>query len=131
MNISGGIGLYSGGDPKVWTSNAFQVPTVFTRGYNVQNVSPLSVPENLRQNVASAPSAVPIDIISPDFEIPSDWKASLHIDKTFDLDYGDIQLGRDYTVSFQYLYTATNAGFLWTNLAQTSLAATQPHRHRA
>ena len=126
MNISGGIGLYSGGDPKVWTSNAFQVPTVFTRGYNVQNVSPLSVPENLRQNVANAPSAVPIDIISPDFEIPSDWKASLHIDKTFDLDYGDIQLGRDYTVSFQYLYTATNAGFLWTNLAQTSLAATQP-----
>ena len=29
--FSGGYGLFSGGDPKVWTSNVFQVPTTFAR----------------------------------------------------------------------------------------------------
>ena len=126
LTVSGGVGLYSGGDPKVWTSNAFQVPTVFARGYNVQDVSPLSIPEDLRARVAGAQVAVPIDIISPDFEIPADWKASFRLDKTFDMSYGDIGLGTDYSLSFQYLYTSTDNGFIWTNLSQTSLASVQP-----
>ncbi len=124
--ISGGLGLFSGGDPKVWTSNAFQVPTVFSRLSRATNVSPLQVPAELIAQVGAATAGVPIDVISEDFEIPSDWKFSLRLDHTFDAIIGDWDLGEDYSLSLQYLLTATNNGFLWTNLAQTQLSDAQP-----
>lgn len=124
--FSGGFGLFSGGDPKVWTSNAFQVPTVFARLNNAQNVSPLSVPSELVARVGAASTGVPIDVISHDFEIPSDWKLSLRVDHTFDVVLGDLDLGDDFRLAVQYLRTTTNNGFQWRNLAQTELSETQP-----
>lgn len=61
--VSGGIGRFSGGDPKVWTSNAFQVPTVFSRTF-AAGVSPTSVPAELRAMVAAG-RPVAIDAIAP------------------------------------------------------------------
>lgn len=112
--LSGGFGLFSGGDPKVWTSNAFQLPTVFTSG-NFANTDPTVIPQQLLDNVANG-TPLPIDLISADFEIPSDWKASLRLEHGF-----DIGSSEDYTFTAQYLYTKTKDGFLWTNLAQTEL----------
>ena len=112
--LSGGFGLFSGGDPKVWTSNAFQLPTVFTRG-RFTNTDPTVIPQQLLDNVASG-TPLPIDLISPDFQIPSDWKASLRLEHGF-----DIGASEDYVFTAQYLYTQTKDGFLWTNLAQTAL----------
>ena len=124
--VTGGLGLFSGGDPKVWTSNIFQIPTVFARLSNAPNVSPLEVPAELLSRVGNATAGVPIDVISEDFEVPSDWKISLRVDHTFDLAFGDIDWGSDYTLVLQYLRTQTNNGFLWRNLAQTNLDETQP-----
>ena len=124
--VSAGFGLFSGGDPKVWTSNAFQVPTVFARQSNAQNVSPLSVPAELIARVGSASTGVPIDVIAENFEIPSDWKLSFRLDHTFDLVVGDVNLGENLEFSLQYLRTATNNGFQWRNLAQTELSDAQP-----
>ena len=122
--VSGGIGKFSGGDPKVWTSNVFQVPTVFARAV-ASDVSPMSVPDDLRAAVAAGRPAA-IDAIAPGFEVPSDWKASLRIERDFDLVLGGLDLGTGYTFTAQALMTWTGDGFLWTNYAQTRLAAAQP-----
>ena len=115
--VSGGIGRFSGGDPKVWTSNTFQVPTVFSR-VTASDVSPTSVPAELRAAVAAG-SPVAIDAIAPGFDVPSDWKASLRVEH-------DLDLGTGYTLTAQALVTWTGDAFLWTNYAQTRLAAAQP-----
>ncbi len=128
--ITGGVGLFGGGDPKVWTSNAFTPPVFFAQEFGVANTNPASgTPQSLldtiQLNDANGPG--PIDVISPDFETPSDWKASLRVDQEFDLDFsrfGFVNLGADYLVSLQALYAATNDGFAWENLSQTQLAET-------
>jgi len=125
--ISGGIGLYGGGDPKVWTSNAFTPPVFFAQQFNVAGTDPTAgIPASLlaaiQANNANAPG--PIDVISPNFKTPSDWKASLRIDHEFDMNFGGVDLGDGYNLSLQALYVATNNGFRWENLAQTQLAAT-------
>ncbi len=129
--VTGGFGLYGGGDPKVWTSNAFTPPVFFAQEFGVANTDPtLGTPPSLlaliTANDANAPG--PIDVIGPDFETPSDWKASLRLDQEFDLNFDQwgINLGEDYQASFQLLYTAQNKGFRWENLAATELASTQP-----
>ena len=50
--VTGGFGLFAGGDPKVWTSNAFQPLTVFERD-TFSNVDPTTVPAVLQANVAA------------------------------------------------------------------------------
>ncbi len=119
--VSGGIGLFAGGDPKVWTSNAFQPPTVFARLAQAVGVTPLAVPEALLQRVGAG-HAVPVDAIAEDFDTPSDWKASVRVQREVDLPGP----ARDISVTAQYLHTRTRDGFLWRNLAHTRLAAAQP-----
>ena len=119
--ISAGLGLFAGGDPKVWTSNAFQPPVVFARLSQATGITPFALPAALLERVAAG-TALPVDAIAEDFETPSDWKASVRVERGFDLPV----LGRDYTVTLQYLHTRTHRGFLWRNLAHTRLAAAQP-----
>lgn len=122
--LSGGFGLFSGGEPQVWISNAFQPPTVFA-STTLTGADVTSVPQSLQDTVAAG-TALPIDSISGDFKIPADWKASLKVDHTFDAKLLGVDLGSDYTVTAQVLYTRVDQGFLWTNLAQTDLAAALP-----
>lgn len=119
MTLTGGVGLFSGGDPKVWTSNAFQLPVVQASG-DFTNTDPRVVPQALIDQVALG-SPVPIDIIAPNFEIPSDWKFSLRFEQEFDIGESE-----DYAFTAQYLYTQPKDGFIWTNLAQTERADTLP-----
>ncbi|WP_273185780.1 TonB-dependent receptor [Hyphomonas adhaerens] len=128
--LTGGFGLFAGGDPQVWTSAAFTPPIFFESGtftgVNPSSGTPTALITAVQQNNANDPG--PIDIISPNFKTPSDWKASLRLDQRFDLNFDNfgVTLGDDYLVSFQALYAMTNQGFRWENLAQTRLAATQP-----
>ena len=119
--ISGGMGLFAGGDPKVWTSNAFQVPTSFARVYGT-NVNPRQVPQELIDQVAASGSGTPIDAIDPDFEVPSDWKFSIRAE--YDVEGMAVLDGSVLTV--QYLNSRPNNGFGWRNIAHTELAETQP-----
>ncbi len=114
--LTGGVGRFSGGDPKVWTSNAFQTPAVFASLSDVVNPDPTQIPQELLTAVAAG-TPLPIDVISEDFDIPSDWKASLRLEREF---------FDGYVATAQYLYTQTADGFLWRNRAQLDLAATQP-----
>lgn len=127
--VSGGLGLFAGGDPKVWTSNSFspffaEAPTTL-----FSNVSFDTIPQAQLNAVANTNLSTlqPIDVIDPSFDIPSDWKASVKVDQEFDLNFGDMfNFGSNYLVSAQILHTRVNKGFQWRNIAQTQLASTQP-----
>jgi hypothetical protein len=123
-SISGGFGLFAGGSPQVWVSNAFQPPTSLVSG-NFTNVDPRVIPQALLDQAAVAQTTV-IDVIDQDFDTPSDWKASLRFEQGFDLNFGAIQLGENYRFTAQYLYTNPKDGFRWKNLAQTDLADALP-----
>jgi outer membrane receptor for ferrienterochelin and colicin len=128
-NVTAGFGLFGGGNPAVWVSNAFTPPVFFAQAFNVAGADPTAgTPQALLDvitaNDANGPG--PIDIISPDFKSPSDWKASVRVDHTFDAQWGGFNFGSDWNISLQALYAATNNGFRWENLAQTQLAAALP-----
>jgi len=116
--VTGGFGLFSGGSPQVWISNAFQAPVVYASTFGTQTT--LDVPQGLIDYVgANAPSV--IDIIDPSFEIPADWRASLRVDQEFDLNFGGLNLGDNYLLTAQYLYSKSENAFAWQNLAQLEL----------
>jgi hypothetical protein len=124
--ISGGFGLFAGGNPQVWVSNAFQAPAVFVESENVTNADIFSVPQELLDQVASS-TPLPIDSIAEDFDIPSDWKASLRLEQEFDMDdFFGMDWGSNYLFTMQYLYTEARDGFTWRNLSQTNLSAALP-----
>lgn len=116
--ITGGLGIFAGGDPAVWTSNAYQVPAVFASG-NFSGVTGNSVPQALLDQVSNG-TALAIDAIDPNFEIPNDLKASLRVDQEFDMDFGAFNLGSGYLFSAQVLYTEAQKSFLWREAAQTN-----------
>lgn len=122
--VTGGVGLFAGGDPKVWVSNSFQPPTSLVTG-NFANVNPAQIPQELLDQARVANTTV-IDAIDDDFDTPSDWKTSIRVEQNFDARIGNLNLGEDYRVTAQYLYTWTKDGFLWRNLAQTDLPEALP-----
>lgn len=120
--ISGGFGLFAGGDPNVWFANTF-LPQNFVASGTFNNVDPRVVPQALRDTVAASnPNTLaPIDTIAPDFEIPSTWRASLTLQHEFDLNFGGFNLGRDYLFEAQVLHSSINQGYSWRNLPQFAL----------
>jgi len=124
-SVSGGFGLFAGGNPEVWISNSFQKPVFGAFAANVPNVDPRQIPQELLDQLAGG-TAVPIDIIDKDFDTPSDWKGSIRIQQGFDLNIGGLDLGDNYVVTGQFLYTKTKDGFHWQNLAQTDLTDALP-----
>jgi len=120
--VSGGVGLFAGGSPQVWVSNAFQAPTNSAFVPGVTDADIFNVPQANRDIVAAGGAGLPIDYIDKDFNIPSDWKASLRYERAFDLP----GIGENFRFTAQYLYTRTNDGFLWRNLAQLQRAESLP-----
>lgn len=119
--FSGGYGLFSGGDPKVWTSNVFQVPTTFARLYGVHDVSPTVIPHELIHRVEDS-QGTPIDVVDSNFRVPSDWKASLRAE----YEYQSSNFLNGSVLTAQYLGTSPNRGFGWRNLAHTEISETKP-----
>jgi len=122
--ISGGVGLFSGSNPTVWISNAYQ-PQIFSAfGSGLTGLDPTVVPQVLLDSVAASntSSQADIDLIDPNFKTPSTWKASLKWEQGFDANWGGVNLGDDYLFTAQYLYSKSKEGFRWENLAQTELA---------
>ncbi len=122
--ISGGFGLFAGGNPQVWISNAFQPPTTLEFGF-FEGVNPTQIPQELLDTVAASQTTV-IDVIDENFDTPSDWKASIRWEQRFNASIGNFDLGEDYRFTAQYLYSKTKDAFLWRNLAQTDLADALP-----
>lgn len=124
-SVSGGFGLFAGGNPEVWISNSFQKPTFGAFTSNITNADISQVPQVLLDQIAAG-TAVPIDFIGDDFDTPSEWKASLRLRQGFDLEIGGFDLGDNYVVTGQFLYSRTKDGFIWENVAQTERADALP-----
>jgi len=123
--VSGGFGLFAGGNPEVWISNAFQSPTFGAFAFQPGAVDLTQVPQELLDDVAQG-VAVPIDFIGENFDTPSDWKASLRFEQAFDLDFGNLDLGDDYLFTAQWLHVRSKDGFIWENIAQTERSDALP-----
>jgi hypothetical protein len=117
IEIHGGVGLFSGGNPNVWVSNNYSNNGVTLFEYRVRggmltdftypnsgNVF-FEVPQEGIDAVANAAGRGPVNAIDPDFGIPSEWKYSLGT--VINADFGSF-LGDDYLVQLDMLYSKTN-----------------------
>jgi len=105
LEVRGGFGLYSGGNPNVWIANNFQNDGITQIQVNERNIDlnnvPLSgagqplynVPSSLYDQVTNATGNSPVNSLDPNFKIPSEWKYAVGATYTFDNDLvlmGDI-----------------------------------------
>ncbi len=111
LEVRGGLGLYSGGNPNVWISNAYsndgivqvavreRVLTNFTNLFETPLIGggrPIfDIPQEMFDFVAAqdpnGPGGSGVNATDPDFDIPSEWKYSL---------------GATYVTEDEYIFTA-------------------------
>ena len=114
VNVQGGVGLFAGGDPVVWFSNAFSPLDTLASGTFTGITDFGSVPQDLLDLVDQNTGPFNFDHIDPDFNVPSIWKASLSLDRAFD--FGP--LGSDYLLGLSIAYSKVNDGAAFINRAQ-------------
>jgi outer membrane receptor protein involved in Fe transport len=139
FTLTGGFGLFAGGDPNVWLSNSYTNtglligsvncslagnPAVTTcpagalTGINAITGSPLVTPVVKGLNTASANTGAGItNVVDPNFKLPSTWKASLSFVKVFGLPY----IGDDWRFHGDFLYQAVQEGITWKDLGLTTV----------
>lgn len=79
--ISAGAGLFAGGDPVVWLSNAFQ-PPLFNASLPGQPVTDITqLPAGLTSTVALGGVPARVALIDPNYKIPYDIKGSLRLEQ--------------------------------------------------
>lgn len=120
ITVRGGVGLFAGGRPNVWISNAYTndgvtivaAPSIF----NQSNIDITSVPQAMKDSLSSGDgNTTPID---PNFKMPYDTRYSLA------LDYEDLNLGvlgDSWFASAEFIYTKKNREVAWTNLTKVAL----------
>ncbi|WP_444931142.1 carboxypeptidase regulatory-like domain-containing protein [Microbulbifer sp. SSSA002] len=110
LELHGGIGLYSGGNPNVWISNNYsnngvlQIEAQDRSGTSLFDMSwtdsgnPIyAVPQDLYDRVANSDGSVGgVNLMDPDFELPSIWKYALG---------GSYEFESGYLASIDYLYS--------------------------
>jgi hypothetical protein len=139
LTITGGFGLFAGGDPNVWLSNSYTNTGLLTgfancslvsngakppvainncaaaggptlTGINTLTGTPLVTPTVEGLNTASANSGAGItNFVDPNFKLPSTWKASLSFVKVFELPW----IGDDWRFHGDFLYQSVNEGITW------------------
>jgi hypothetical protein len=130
LNLRAGGGLYSGGTPAVWMSNnytndglrTFAVtctigrpnpacpnPNVIT-GFNGRDI-----PQAMKDAVAAGGGNGNVDVLDPNFKIPSVWKVGAGGDYALDIPgLGDY--GKDLELRANYTFTKVRAGVNWLDL---------------
>jgi hypothetical protein len=92
LEVRGGFGLYSGGNPNVWISNSYSNDGVRNIQESIKDVQILGadaityngsgqpgydIPQELFDEIGSGSSDSDTNVTDPNFEIPSEWKYSL------------------------------------------------------
>ena len=138
--LRGGFGLFSGGNPNVWLSNAWSndgVTNVQTRlsqsggnpaGSILDGSIPLTntgqpnvdVPQELYDEVAAAGpdngATRRLVILDPNYKQPSEWKIAFG--GTWQMPWWDIQM------DFDYLHTESNDAAIYVDLSQSIISTT-------
>ena len=147
LDLRAGVGLYSGGNPNVWIANNYSNNGVVLAEYfhdidfsNPDNAfypaggsifdathvadesgegrALFGIPETAFNHVANATSDGPVNVLDPDFDIPSEWKFA--VGATYDFDLPGI-FGQDYTVMADYLASQTKDGAAVVSLSSTQV----------
>ncbi|WP_372762287.1 carboxypeptidase regulatory-like domain-containing protein [Pseudoalteromonas sp.] len=128
LELRGGIGLYSGGNPNVWVSNSYSndgVRNIQVNQKNMQILGPNAVafngsgkpgydiPQDLYDAVGQGTADAGTNVTDPNFEIPSEWKFSLG---------GTYITEHDYVFNVDYLYTDKQDSAVIRNLANVKTA---------
>jgi carboxypeptidase family protein/TonB-dependent receptor-like protein len=121
LNLRGGVGLYSGGTPGVWMSNNYtndgiRVFSVTSRDAAVINgFNGKDIPMALQTAVMNGNGNGNVDVLDPDFRIPSVWKVGGGFDYSLDIpETGDY--GRGLEIRGNYTYTKVRDGVNWIDL---------------
>lgn len=100
LELRGGIGLYSGGNPNVWLANGYQndgVTQIQIEDRSPANIlnTPLSgagrplydIPQTYFDQVANATGDSAVNAVDPSFKLPSEWKYAFGGTYSFDSGY--------------------------------------------
>lgn len=118
LELHGGVGLYSGGNPNVWISNNYSNNGVIQIEANDYSGTPLfdmdwtgigapifDVPQSLYNQVASGDGSLGgVNMMDPDFEIPSVWKYALGGAMSLSLVIYSLQTISTATITMQPLF---------------------------
>ncbi|MDO6642083.1 carboxypeptidase regulatory-like domain-containing protein [Shewanella sp. 5_MG-2023] len=121
VTLRGGVGRFSGGSPTVWMSNSFS--TDGNRKLDLQGGwddawgTPdfANIPNEAQDGLVGGDGST--NSLDPNFELPSDWRASIGFDSTWD--FG--ALGQDWFVGGEFLYIQKENDVAWVELARREL----------
>ncbi|TNE36434.1 MAG: TonB-dependent receptor [Alphaproteobacteria bacterium] len=130
FTLRGGVGLFSGGNPNVWISNTYTNDGVTIVGFSapgacavpadyLENMDGYNIPQCVQDSLSQGNGSV--DLLDPDFEIPSEWKVSLGIDFTADLGNW---MGDGWNFTFDALFSDHRDPVLWQDLSMVPIGET-------
>lgn len=120
LTVRGGMGLFAGGRPNVWISNAYTndgVTIVYADALeDYAGADITKVPQEMQDALQQGDgNTTPID---PNFKMPYDTRYSI----AFDYDNLDLgPLGSGWFTSAEFIYTKKDREVAWTNLAKAPL----------
>jgi hypothetical protein len=140
LTVTGGVGLFSGGNPGVYTYDSYTNPgnLLGTKNYNCSvvncatqgltgagtsaliGVTGSSIPANVQADITSIANAGAgtANALDPHFKPPSVWKASISIVKDIDFsDYANTKyLGDGWRLHADFLAAKTQETVLWQDI---------------
>ena len=101
--VRGGAGLFAGGSPNVWLSNAFSndgviIDSTFVPG-PIANVDGYNIPADVQAQLSSGDGNV--NATDPNYDLPSVWKFNVAVDHSLNLG----PLGDDWEVSLEAIWS--------------------------
>ncbi|WP_290485697.1 TonB-dependent receptor domain-containing protein, partial [Idiomarina sp. UBA3162] len=129
VTLRGGLGRFYGGVPNVWYSNPFTKDGItlvaansdFINDYFANSSDPADftqVPQAIQDSLQQGAGST--NYIDPNFELPSDWRAQLAADYSFDIP----MVGDDFRATTSFLYVRKQDESVWLNTALTPVDTT-------
>ncbi len=119
LNLRAGAGLYSGGTPNVWVSNSYTNNGVNIDGTfegddaTLDGFDGRNIPESVQSQLK--PGDGNVDVLDPNFRIPSSWKASTGLEYL-----ANLPLLGSAKFDVNYIFTRVNYAPVWRDLRYES-----------
>ena len=143
ISLRGGIGIFGGGAPDVYTSNSFSntgiasnvidvrqinngtyegtgLPTQAVGQAILSNVNGGTIPTAANTYLAGGVSAAATNAVAPNFRLPSQWRGTLS------LDYTPQFLGGGWTFGGDFFWSDVRDQVFWTDIRSVPTAARTP-----